>query len=197
MFGREVRIKEENRGKNGKSVFTLDYYKSSDKLKTRFRLYSSLMNGNNTVLHINTNMSSSSISPEEDRDTVIKLKNMCADDSLDFSMSPAARENSSGVLGRILNSSNQLPAYNILIFIPSGFFSSDIFKKYMNTYFIHSGIGFNADDYETIRSDFLKGLVTPEDFPGIFEYDLFDAFDFSHMRIISDRITRNDLEKTV
>ncbi len=195
MSKKEVRVKTEKDKNTDKSVFSIDYFSSPDKENTRFNLYSYLMESRNTVLHINTNMSAS-VSPEKDRDNVIALRDMCSEDNFDFYMAPAARENSGGFLGKFLNKEgNKHTAYNILINIPEKTFNRDIFDRYMCSYFIRLGIGFETDKYDSIKSDFQTGLLVPDEFYRVFEYDLFDAFEFNHIKLISDTVSKTELER--
>ena len=194
MLKHKIKIRQEKDGKTDKKVFSLDYYKAENKPDARFDLFNYFMKERNTVIHINTNFTAS-VPPSEDRNNVINLRDMCEKDNIDFYMSPAARETRGGFLGRIINKDeSKFPAYNILLFLPAGSFSKYIFERYLCTYFFRAGIGFQTDDYESIKSDFSTGLLTSEEFYKIFDYDFFDAFEFNHMKLISDIITEKDLK---
>ena len=193
MFGKKIRIRQEKDKTIEKKVYSFDYYKSEDKKSTRFDLFNYFMKDRNTLIHINTNMTAS-VSPKKDRDNVLRFKESAEKDNIDFYLSPAARENNNGFLGKIVNrENNKLPAYNILLYLPAGTFTKDIFDKYFCTYFFRAGIGFKSEDYQKIKSDFETGLLTSGEFHKIFEYDFFDAFEFNHIKIISDMIDIKDL----
>ena len=66
---------------------------------TRFDLFNHFMKDRNTVIHINTNFTAS-VPPPEDRDNVIKIRDMCDMDNMDFHLSPAERENNGGFPGQ-------------------------------------------------------------------------------------------------
>ena len=197
MIRKEVRIKLEKDKSIEKNVFSFDYYKAKNKEDVRFSLFNHLMTHKDTVIHINTNMTVS-LKPSEDRDTVIKFRDMCEKDNLDFSLNPAERTGKEGFLGKFLaKEENKIPAYNILIYIPAGRFNKDIFNKYLKTYFFRAGIGFNKENFSRIKSDYEIGLLTADNFYKIFEYDLFDAFEFSHIKIISDMMDIKELDDIV
>ena len=194
MFNKKIRIRQEKDKSTEKKIFSIDYYKAENKKCRRFDLFNHFMKDRNTVIHINTNFTAS-VPPSEDRENLINFRNMCEKDNLDFYMSPAARENRGGVLGKIIKKEeSKFPAYNILMFIPSGSFTKEIFDSYMCTYFFRAGTGFEAENYEKIKSDFKTGLLTSDEFYKMFDYDIFDAFEFNHMKIISDKITETDLK---
>ncbi len=194
MFGKKIRIRQEKDKSIEKKVYSFDYYKSDDKKSTRFDLFNFFMKDRNTLIHINTNMTVS-VSPKQDRDNVIKLKERSEIDNIDFHLSPAARENNGGFLGKIINRENsKLPAYNILMYFPAGSFTKEIFDNYMCTYFFRAGIGFESGNYSKIKTDFETGLLTSGEFYKVFEYDIFDAFEFNHIKIISDMINIKDFE---
>lgn len=194
MLKHKIKIRQEKDSKTDKKVFSLDYYKAENKPDARFDLFNHFMKERNTVIHINTNFTAS-VPPSEDRNNVIKLRDMCEKDNIDFYMSPAARENRGGFLGRIINKEeSKIPAYNILILIPSGCFTKELFDRYMCTYFFRAGIGFKTESYERIKSDFNSGLLTSDEFYKLFDYDFFDAIEFNHMKLVSDIITEKHLK---
>ena len=155
------------------------------------------MEGRNTLLQINTNMTVS-LKPSEDRDIIMKFRDNCEKDSFEFSMNPIERNNTSGVLGKFMSrEENKIPAYDFLMYIPSGSLNLEVFEKYMNTYFFRAGIGFKGAEYSNIVSDYKSGLFSCNNFYTRFEYDLFDAFEFNHIKLITDKLDKNDFNDKI
>lgn len=180
-----------------KSVFSVDYYKAKNKDEIRYKLFSYLMETRNTLLQINTNMTVS-LKPSQDRDIIMKFRDYCENDNFAYSLNPIERNSSSGVLGKFMSrDENKIPAYDFLMHIPSGSLNMKVFGKYMNTYFFRAGIGFQGSDYENIISDYKSGLFSHNNFYTRFEYDLFDAFEFNHIKLITDKLDKNDFNDKI
>jgi hypothetical protein len=73
----------------------------------------------------------------------------------------------------------------------------EVFEKYMNTYFFRAVIGFEGTEYDNIISDYKNGLFSHNNFYTRFEYDLFDAFEFNHIKLITDKLDKNDFNDKI
>ncbi len=180
--------------KTGKNIISVDYFRVADRGKTRFSILSYLIEDRNTIVHINTNLTSSPLLvPSEERDIIISFCENCSRDNFTCIMNPVPRTEKNGVFGKFFSKgAADIPAYDFMMLIPAGSFSREIFEKYMCTFFFSAYAGFELSEYDIIISDYKTAMITPENMHTRFDIEIFDAFEFNHMKIVSDRLDKKD-----